>query len=88
VNPLGLMGFGLTAIWFLVIGLFFLRGVNQPRLLGVLALVAFADLAVGFAAALAGNQTIMLGAALSFNGTNSIVNIARNQDPSGWRFRL
>jgi len=58
------MSFALTAIWFLVIGLFFLRGANQPRLLGVLALVAFADLAVGFAAAIAGNQTIMLAAAL------------------------
>ena len=64
VNPVGVMSFALTAIWFLVIGLFFLRGANQPRLLGVLALVAFADLAVGFAAAIAGNQTIMLAAAL------------------------
>jgi hypothetical protein len=64
VNPLGVMGFALTAIWFLVIGLFFLRGVNQPRLLGVLALVAFADLVAGFAASIAGNQTIMIGAAL------------------------
>ena len=61
VNPVGVMSFALTAIWFLVIGLFFLHGINQPRLLGVLALVAFADLAVGFAA---GNQTIMLAAAL------------------------
>jgi hypothetical protein len=64
VNPLGVMGFALTAIWFLVIGLFFLRGANQPWLLGVLALVAFADLVAGFAASIAGNQTIMIGAAL------------------------
>jgi hypothetical protein len=64
VNPLGVMGFALTAIWFLVIGLFFLRGVNQPRLLGILALVAFADLAAGFAASIVGSQTIMIGAAL------------------------
>jgi hypothetical protein len=64
VNPLGVMGFALTAIWFLVIGLFFLRGANQPRLLGILALVAFADLVAGFAASIAGSQTIMIGAAL------------------------
>jgi hypothetical protein len=64
VNPLGVMGFALTAIWFLVIGLFFLRGVNQPRLLGVLALVAFADLIVGFVASVVGISSLMLGAAL------------------------
>jgi hypothetical protein len=64
VNPLGVMGFGLTAIWFLVIGLFFLRGANQPWLLGVLALVAFADLIAGFVASAAGIGPVMLGAAL------------------------
>jgi hypothetical protein len=64
VNPLGLMGFALTAIWFLVIGLFFLHGANQPRLLGVLAVIAFADLIVGFVASVAGIAPVTLGAAL------------------------
>jgi len=54
VNPFNLMTSGLTAIWFLVTALLILRTGGMPKLLGYLGLVAFADLAVGFAASLAG----------------------------------
>ncbi len=64
VNPLGVVTFGLTSVWFLVVGLLCLRGPNQPRLLGVLGLVAFADLLFGFVTSVAGSDPqLPLGAA-------------------------
>ena len=54
INPFNLMTSGLTSIWFLVTALLILRTSGMPKLLGYLGLVAFADLAVGFIASLAG----------------------------------
>lgn len=54
VNPFNLMTGGLVAVWFLVIALLMLR-TNLPKLLAYLGLVDFADLTVGFIAALAGS---------------------------------
>lgn len=51
-NPLGLMTFGLTAVWFLIMAVLMPRA-KLPALLGILGLVAFADLAVGFVATIA-----------------------------------
>jgi hypothetical protein len=51
VNPFGVMTFGLTAVWFLVISLLMTRA-GLPRLLALLGLVAFLDLTVGFVASL------------------------------------
>lgn len=52
VNPLGLMTFGLTGVWFLITALLMWR-TDLPKLLTALGFVAVADLLVGFAASLA-----------------------------------
>jgi hypothetical protein len=52
VNPLGLMTFGLTGVWFLVTALLMWR-TDLPKLLTLLGFVAVADLFVGFIASLA-----------------------------------
>jgi hypothetical protein len=57
INPLGVMAFGLTGLWFLVSALLMLR-TDLPKLLGYLGLVAFADLAFGFATSVAGNVAL------------------------------
>lgn len=53
-NPLNVMTFGLTGIWFLVTSILMLRTAGIPRLLAVLGFVAVADLEVGFLASLVG----------------------------------
>jgi hypothetical protein len=62
-NPLGVMTFGLTAIWFLVSARLLL-GTDLPRLLALLGVVAFIDLAVGFIASVANAQVVATYAAL------------------------
>ncbi|HLF27566.1 MAG TPA: DUF4386 family protein [Anaerolineae bacterium] len=62
LNPFNLMTAGLTSIWFLVTALLILRS-ELPKLLGYLGLVAFADLAVGFIASLAGVPLVAVIAA-------------------------
>jgi hypothetical protein len=52
-NPLGIVSFGLTSVWFIVAAALMLRG-GFPRLLALVGFVAFADLIVGFVASLAG----------------------------------
>jgi hypothetical protein len=52
VNPFGIMTFGLTAVWFLVVSLLMTRA-GLPRLLALVGLVAFLDLTVGFVASVA-----------------------------------
>jgi hypothetical protein len=52
-NPLNVMTFGLTGIWFLVASILLLRTPRIPSLLAVLGFVAVADLEVGFIASLA-----------------------------------
>jgi hypothetical protein len=59
VNPYLLSTSGLAAIWFLITGLIMLRS-RQPKLLGLLALVAFADLAIGFVGAVIGSQMLSI----------------------------
>lgn len=61
-DPLGLMTFALTGLWFLIANLL-LRKASFPRLLVALGFVAVADLFVGFFAALSGNA-----AALTYAG--------------------
>ena len=63
VNPFGVLTFGLTGVWFLLVTLLMLR-TGLPRLLAVLGVVAFVDLAVGFIASLAGAATVANYAAL------------------------
>lgn len=53
-NPLNVMTFGLTGIWFLIVSILMLRTAGMPTLLAVLGFVAVADLEVGFLASLAG----------------------------------
>jgi len=62
-NPVGVLTFGLTAVWFLVAGLVMWRG-RYARLLALLGFVAFLDLAAGFGASLAGVATVPTAAAL------------------------
>lgn len=62
VNPLNVVTFGLTAPWFLVTALL-MRRAGFPTLLAILGGVAFADLGLGFAAALAGAQNAVVIAA-------------------------
>lgn len=63
-NPLGIMTFGLTGIWFAVTAALMLRMAWVPRLLAVLGFVAFADLEVGFIASVAGIASLSTLAAL------------------------
>src|SRR5262249_40470190 len=51
-NPFGIMTFGLTAVWFLVVSLLMTRA-GLPRLLALVGLVAFLDLTIGFFASVA-----------------------------------
>jgi hypothetical protein len=53
-NPLGVMSFGLTGLWFLITNLLLWR-TKTPRLLVVLGFVATADLLVGFVGGLSEN---------------------------------
>lgn len=53
LNPVNAVTAGLTAPWFLIVSVLMLRA-GFPRLLALLGLVALADLAVGFVAALVG----------------------------------
>jgi hypothetical protein len=62
-NPLGVVTFGMTSIWFLVAGALMWRG-GFPRLLALLAFVAFADLAIGFTASLGGLGPVATVAAI------------------------
>lgn len=63
-NPLGVVTFGLTGIWFAVAAALLLRTQGMPRLLAVLGFVAFADLEVGFIASVAGIAPLATLAAL------------------------
>lgn len=53
-NPLGVMSFGLTGLWFLIANLLLWR-TTAPRALVLLGFVAAADLFAGFVAGLSGN---------------------------------
>ncbi|HLV97602.1 MAG TPA: hypothetical protein VKT82_02895 [Ktedonobacterales bacterium] len=66
-NPVGIMTFGLTGVWFLVVAVLMLRA-NLPKLLAVIGFVAVADLFFGFIASLAGNATLPTYAALIAGG--------------------
>lgn len=63
LNPVNIGSAGLVAPWFLIISLLMLKA-GFPRLLAYLGLVAFADLTVGFLAALFGFASLAIGAAL------------------------
>jgi hypothetical protein len=52
-NPFGMMTFGLTGFWFLIISLLLLK-TTAPKLLAYLGFVAVADLFFGFIVSLAG----------------------------------
>lgn len=52
-NPLGIVNFQLTAIWFLIAAALMWRG-GFPRPLALLGFVAFADLTIGFIASVFG----------------------------------
>lgn len=54
VNPLGVMSFGLTGLWFLIANLLLWR-TKTPRLLVLLGFVATADLLAGFVGGLSEN---------------------------------
>lgn len=66
-NPLDVITFGLTGVWFLVVAVLMLR-TNLPKLLAVLGFVAVADLAFGFVTALAGNATLPVYAGVIAGG--------------------
>ena len=57
-NPLGIMSFGLTGLWFLVANLLLWR-TKTPRVLVALGFVAAADLLAGFVAGLAENGGVV-----------------------------
>ncbi|MBX7233695.1 MAG: hypothetical protein K1X65_04870 [Caldilineales bacterium] len=63
LNPVNIVSAGLVAPWFLVISLLMLKA-DFPRLLAYLGLIAFADLTVGFLAALFGLAPLAILAAL------------------------
>ena len=63
VNPLGLMSFALTAVWFVILATLMLR-TNLPRLLAYLGYIAFADLTFGFIVTVAGSVQLAIVAAL------------------------
>jgi hypothetical protein len=67
VNPLGVMSFGLTGLWFLVANLLLWR-TRTPRPLVLLGFVAAADLVLGFAAALSENGGVVYLASLIAGG--------------------
>ena len=62
-DPLNVMTFALTGLWFLIANLLLWRG-GWPRLLVLLGFVAVADLFVGFIAALSGDARIVSYAGL------------------------
>jgi hypothetical protein len=66
-NPLGMMSFGLTGLWFLVANLLLWR-TSTPRPLVLLGFVAAADLFVGFVAALSANGGFVYLASLIAGG--------------------
>jgi hypothetical protein len=53
INPFGIMTFGLTGFWFLIISILMLK-TNLPKLLAYLGFVAVADLFFGFIVSLLG----------------------------------
>jgi hypothetical protein len=53
-DPLNVMTFGLTGMWFLIANLFLWRMTTMPRLLVLLGFVAVADLFAGFFGSLSG----------------------------------
>ena len=57
-DPLNVMSFALTGLWFLIANLL-LRNASYPRLLVLLGFVAVADLFVGFIAALSGDRQLV-----------------------------
>ena len=63
VNPLGVMSFGLTGLWFLIANLLLWRTAT-PRVLVLLGFVAAADLFAGFVASLSQNGGVVYLAAL------------------------
>ncbi len=58
INPLGVMSFGLTGLWFLIANLL-LRRTTTPRVLVVLGVVVAVDLLAGFVAELSANRGIV-----------------------------
>ena len=62
-NPLGIMSFGLTGLWFLVANLLLWR-TRTPRVLVALGFVAAADLFAGFVAGLSENGGVVYLASL------------------------
>jgi len=62
-NPLGIMSFGLTGLWFLIANLL-LRRTRAPRGLVLLGFVAAADLIAGFVAGLSENGGVVYLASL------------------------
>ncbi len=62
-NPVGLMTFALTGVWFLIAATLMLR-TSLPRLLAYLGYVAFADLLFGFVVSLLGISTLATVAGL------------------------
>lgn len=62
-NPLGVMSFGLTGLWFLIANLL-LRRTRAPRGLVLLGFVAAADLIAGFVAGLSENGGVVYLASL------------------------
>lgn len=63
-DPLNVMTFALTGLWFLVANLLLWRTPRVPRLLVVLGFVAVADLFVGFLGSLAASDLITTYAAI------------------------
>jgi hypothetical protein len=57
-DPLGIMSFGLTGLWFLVANLLLWR-TRAPRVLALLGFVAAADLFAGFVASLSENGGVV-----------------------------
>ena len=66
-NPLGVMSFGLTGLWFLIANLLLWR-TPTPRPLVLLGFVAAADLFVGFVGGLSENGGVVYLAALIAGG--------------------
>ena len=62
-NPLGIMSFGLTGLWFLVANLLLWR-TKTPRVLVALGFVAAADLLAGFVAGLSENGGVVFFSSL------------------------
>jgi hypothetical protein len=62
-NPLGVMSFGLTGLWFLIANLLLWR-TKTPRVLVLLGFVAAADLFAGFVATLSENGGVVYVASL------------------------